>query len=78
VTWCNIVEEKFLQHKKSDFALMLIYSHVFFLGGGGLDRGKFNAKWFRSGPLIENIYVGVLISLWLFLSPIFLFAAQPK
>jgi hypothetical protein len=26
----------------------------------------------------ERNYVGVLISLWLFLFPIFLFAAQPK
>jgi hypothetical protein len=27
---------------------------------------------------VNSDYVGVLISLWLFLFPIFLFAAQPK
>jgi hypothetical protein len=27
---------------------------------------------------IETLYMGVLISLWFFLVPIFLFAAQPK
>jgi hypothetical protein len=29
-------------------------------------------------PNLIYIYVGVLISVWLFLFPIFLFAAQPK
>jgi hypothetical protein len=29
-------------------------------------------------PSPYNLYVGVLLSLWLFQFPIFLFAAQPK
>jgi hypothetical protein len=39
----------------------------------GNDSNRFLLRVISSG-----IYVGVLISLWLFLFPIFLFAAHPK
>jgi hypothetical protein len=32
----------------------------------------------RASFRLKHMYVGVLISLWLFVYPIFLFAAQPK
>jgi hypothetical protein len=54
---------------------MLIFSIVF-------DVPQLNCCIISHFPhelyVLPTIYVGVVISLWLFLFPIFLFAAQPK
>jgi hypothetical protein len=45
---------------------------------GGLDTKKVFNHQLSLHQCSIHIYIGMLVSLWLFLFPIFLFAAQPK